>query len=62
MYAEVCAKEPWGVRRAVDDDSDAEEVGYYLRRCPDETRQKRKASFIRPEVMNVDDVDTVKSL
>ena len=50
------------VRRAVDDDSDAEEEGDYLRRCPDETRQKRKTSFTRPEVKNVDDVDTVKSL
>ncbi|KAH3888476.1 hypothetical protein DPMN_012511 [Dreissena polymorpha] len=51
-----------GVRRAVDDDSDAEEGGDNLRRCPDETRQKRKASFTRPEVKNVDDVDTVNSL
>jgi hypothetical protein len=50
------------VRRAVDDDSDAEEEGDYLRRCPDETRQKRKTSFTRPVVKNVDDVDTVKSL
>ena len=49
-----------GVRRAVDDDSDAEEVGDYIRRCSNETR--RKASCTRPEVKNVDDVDSVKSL
>ncbi|KAH3888114.1 uncharacterized protein LOC127845746 [Dreissena polymorpha] len=51
-----------GGRGAVDYDIYAEEVGDYLRRCPDETRQKRKASFTRPEVKNVDNVDTVKSL
>ncbi|KAH3869215.1 hypothetical protein DPMN_032377 [Dreissena polymorpha] len=50
------------VRRAVDDVSDAEDEGDHLRRCQAETSPKRKTRCTRPEVKEIDDVYTVKSL